>query len=117
MTGVDLDPHLEAFVRRQIDAGRYHDVGEVIRDRLRLLSLGLGGVEDHPIVVDTGQFIGRPADGAAAQSIALYIKESVDPMEDHTASADYRGALAQVLAERVFLQAAEEARRRRDGGR
>jgi len=37
MTSVDLDPHLEAFVRRQIDAGRYHDVGEVIRDGLRLL--------------------------------------------------------------------------------
>jgi len=37
MTSVDLDPHLEAFVRRQIDAGRYHDVGEVISDGLRLL--------------------------------------------------------------------------------
>jgi antitoxin ParD1/3/4 len=37
MANVDLDPHLEAFVRRQIDAGRYHDVGEVIRDGLRLL--------------------------------------------------------------------------------
>jgi antitoxin ParD1/3/4 len=37
MTSVDLDPHLEAFVRWQIDAGRYHDVGEVIRDGLRLL--------------------------------------------------------------------------------
>lgn len=37
MTSVDLDPHLEAFVRRQIDAGRYHDVGEVIREGLRLL--------------------------------------------------------------------------------
>jgi len=85
--------------------------------RVARLALGLGGVEDHPIVVGTGQFIGRPADGATAQSIALYIKESVDPMEDHTASADYRRALAQVLAERVLLRAAEEARRRRDGGR
>jgi CO/xanthine dehydrogenase FAD-binding subunit len=34
-------------------------------------------------------------------------------MEDHTASADYRRALAQVLIERVLLRAAEDARRRR----
>jgi hypothetical protein len=34
-------------------------------------------------------------------------------MEDHTASADYRRALAQVLAERVVLRAIEDARRKR----
>lgn len=37
MPSVDLDPHLEAFVRRQIDAGRYQDVGEAVREGLRLL--------------------------------------------------------------------------------
>ena len=36
-------------------------------------------------------------------------------MEDHAASADYRRALAQVLAERVVLRAAEDARRKRGG--
>jgi hypothetical protein len=34
-------------------------------------------------------------------------------MEDHTASADYRRALAQVLAERVVLRAIDDARRKR----
>jgi hypothetical protein len=33
-------------------------------------------------------------------------------MEDHTASPDYRRALARVLAERVVLRAAAAARRK-----
>jgi aerobic carbon-monoxide dehydrogenase medium subunit len=77
------------------------------------LPLGLGGVEDRPIIVDTMEFVGRQADTRTAKAIALYVKESVDPMEDHSASADYRRALAQVLAERVVLRAAEEARHKR----
>jgi CO/xanthine dehydrogenase FAD-binding subunit len=34
-------------------------------------------------------------------------------MEDHSASADYRRALAQVLIERVVSRAAEDARQKR----
>jgi CO/xanthine dehydrogenase FAD-binding subunit len=81
--------------------------------RIASLALGLGGVEDRPVAVDMGQFNGRTADAATAKDIALYIKESVDPMEDHTASAPYRRALSQVLAERVVVRAAEEARCKR----
>ena len=36
-TSVALSLHLESFVREQIDAGAYNNVGEVIRDGLRLL--------------------------------------------------------------------------------
>ncbi len=36
-TSVALSPRLEAFVRDQIDAGRYNNVSEVVRDCLRLL--------------------------------------------------------------------------------
>jgi CO/xanthine dehydrogenase FAD-binding subunit len=85
-------------------------------DRISALALGLGGVEDRPIVVKTGAFIGRPADNATAQALAQYICERLDPMEDHAASADYRRALAKVLAERVMLRAVEDARRTRGGG-
>jgi CO/xanthine dehydrogenase FAD-binding subunit len=81
------------------------------------LSLGLGGVEDRPIVVDTAGFIGRPAAAAAAKAIALHAAQSVDPMEDRGASADYRRALSQVLAERVVVRAAEAARQKRVGVR
>jgi len=85
-------------------------------DRIAALSLGLGGVEDRPVAVDTAAFVGRPPDAETAQALAHYISESVEPMEDHTASADYRRALAQVLIERVVLGAAEDARRKRGGG-
>jgi CO/xanthine dehydrogenase FAD-binding subunit len=82
-------------------------------DRIAALALGLGGVEDRPIFLDTAGFLGRPADAATAQALAHYICERLDPMEDHTASADYRRALARVLAERVVLRAAADARRKR----
>jgi CO/xanthine dehydrogenase FAD-binding subunit len=36
-------------------------------------------------------------------------------MEDHSATADYRRALAKVLIERVVLRAAEAARAKREG--
>jgi CO/xanthine dehydrogenase FAD-binding subunit len=81
------------------------------------LSLGLGGVEDRPISVDTAGFIGRPADAATAKAIALHAAQSVDPMEDRGASADYRRALSRVLAERVVVRAAEAARQKRVGVR
>jgi CO/xanthine dehydrogenase FAD-binding subunit len=81
--------------------------------RITSLALGLGGVEDRPIAVATAAFVGRAADAETAQAIALYAKESVDPMEDHAASVDYRWALTQVLAERVVLRAADAARRKR----
>jgi CO/xanthine dehydrogenase FAD-binding subunit len=82
-------------------------------DRIIALALGLGGVEDRPIIVDTGPYIGPPADAATAQAFARHICRPLKPMEDHAASADYRRALAQVLAERVVLRAAADARRKR----
>ena len=36
-TSVALSPHLEAFVREQVEAGQYNNVSEVVRDGLRLL--------------------------------------------------------------------------------
>jgi CO/xanthine dehydrogenase FAD-binding subunit len=83
--------------------------------RIARLALGLGGVEDRPIAVDTAAFCGRPADVATAAAIAHSIGETVDPMEDHSATADYRRALAKVLIERVVLRAAEAARAKREG--
>ena len=83
--------------------------------RIATLALGLGGVEDRPIVVDTKAYIGWPADAATAGAIAQAIDERVNPMEDHAASADYRRALARVLVERVVLRAATDARRKRTG--
>jgi len=50
------------------------------------------------------------ADGVTVQTLARRVVTSLEPMEDHTATADYRRALAQVLIERVLLRAVEAAR-------
>lgn len=36
-TSVALSPHFEAFVRQQVDSGRFNNVSEVVRAGLRLL--------------------------------------------------------------------------------
>jgi CO/xanthine dehydrogenase FAD-binding subunit len=79
--------------------------------RVGRLALGLGGVEDRPIAVDAREVIGATADGGTAQALARRVAASLAPMEDHTATADYRRALAQVLIERVVLHATEAAKR------
>ena len=73
------------------------------------LSFGLGGVEDRPFVVDTPDFIGRPATLATAQEIADAAAETVDPMIDLQASAAYRRQLVRVLGARVIAAAIADA--------
>ncbi len=78
--------------------------------RVTDLSLGLGGVENRPIVIDTMNFLGRPADEVAV-ALAEHAAASVTPMQDHAASAEYRIALTRVLVEQVFADALADARR------
>jgi 2-furoyl-CoA dehydrogenase FAD binding subunit len=86
---------------------------EVVLDgdgRIGRLSLGLGGVVDRPIAVDTRAVVGAMADGGTVQTLARRIAAKLEPMEDHAATADYRRALAQVLTERVVTRAVEAAK-------
>jgi len=88
---------------------------EVVLDsdgRIGRLALGLGGVADRPIAVDTQEAVGAMADGGTAGTLARRAAAGLDPMEDHVASAEYRRALARVLIERVVLRAVEDARRK-----
>jgi len=80
--------------------------------RVRNLAVALGGVEDHPISLDTAELLAGPDAAAVARAIAFRAAANVDPMEDHTASADYRRALAEVLVERVVLRAVDDARQK-----
>jgi len=79
-------------------------------ERIAGLALGFGGVVDRPIAVDTREIVGAVADGGTVQTLARRIAAGLDPMQDHTASADYRRALAQVLTERVLMCAIEVAK-------
>lgn len=82
-------------------------------ERLVALSLGLGGVESRPIAVDVEGFIGRPVRGVAP-ALADHVAASVDPMEDHSASAQFRIALTRTLVERVMEKAIDHAVRHRE---
>jgi CO/xanthine dehydrogenase FAD-binding subunit len=79
--------------------------------RLSGLSLGLGGVESRPVALDVTAFIGRPVSEAIAdlpeQAIA-----TLDPIEDHSASAEFRIDLARALIRRVLQKAHADAGRR-----
>jgi 2-furoyl-CoA dehydrogenase FAD binding subunit len=81
-------------------------------ERLEQLSLGVGGVESRPIAIEVKSFLGRPS-GEIAASLAEHAAVSLTPMEDHSASADYRIALTKVLVERAVNAALEMARQRR----
>ena len=82
-------------------------------DRLEELSLGVGGVESRPVAIDGKGFLGRSGSEIAANLCEL-AAVSVTPMEDHSASAEYRIALTKVLVERAVNDALAMARQRRD---
>ena len=73
--------------------------------RLEALSLGLGGVETRPVVLDAGSFRGERADAALAARIAAEAAQRADPLHDYKASADYRRALVRALGARVLEKA------------
>lgn len=83
---------------------------EVKVGRLHHLRLGLGGVEDRPILIDVSGFSGADVTGDLSAAIAEHAGEVVRPLDDMSASADYRRALAVTLARQVLDEALTEAR-------
>jgi 2-furoyl-CoA dehydrogenase FAD binding subunit len=77
--------------------------------RIAALALGLGGVENRPVAIDTSGFLGRAADAAVVTELAEHAVRSVVPMEDHVADAEYRLALSRTLVGRVVPQAIADA--------
>ncbi len=73
------------------------------------LTLGLGGVEERPVVIAGEGFAGAPATAETARQIASEAARGVDPMTDPQASAAYRRQLVAVLGARVLSQAFERA--------
>jgi CO/xanthine dehydrogenase FAD-binding subunit len=87
---------------------------EVTTDgRVAALSLGLGGVEDRPIVADTQAAVGAPATAETARAVAEAAAAAVEPMSDVQAEPEYRRQLVRVLGadaiETAFGRARGEA--------
>lgn len=76
---------------------------------LSAISLGLGGVEDRPLIADSAAFVGKPATAGTAADIAAAAAEAVEPMVDLQANADYRRQLVRVLGARVLETAFKDA--------
>jgi 2-furoyl-CoA dehydrogenase FAD binding subunit len=81
-------------------------------DRVEDLSLGVGGVESRPVAIHVRNFLGRSADEIASE-LSEHAATGVTPMEDHSASADYRLALTKVLVAQAFAAAVADARQNR----
>ncbi len=73
--------------------------------KIETLRLALGGVEDRAILVDTSDAIGQGVGNGVAEEIAQQAAAAVDPIEDMTASADYRKALVETLAAKAIDKA------------
>lgn len=82
--------------------------------RIAALALGLAGVENRPVAVETSGFLGRAADEDTTAEIAEHAVQSVVAMEDHVADAGFRLALSRELIRRVMPRAIGEARLRRE---
>ena len=76
---------------------------------LSAVSLGLGGIEDRPVLADLSDFAGAPATPQTAAEAARLAAERADPIEDPKASAAYRRQLVRVLGARVLERAFERA--------
>ena len=76
---------------------------------LAAVSLGLGGIEDRPLLANLADFVGAPATARTASEAAALAADLVDPMEDPRASAAYRRQLVRVLGARVLERAFERA--------
>lgn len=77
------------------------------------LRVGLGGVEDRPVLADTTGFRGTKANRETARALAAAASAAADPMSDFKASADYRRALVLAMVERAALTAFEAAKTHR----
>ena len=73
------------------------------------VTLGLGGIEDRPVLADLAGLAGMPATPETAAEAAALAADRVDPIEDPKASAAYRRQLVRVLGARALERAFERA--------
>lgn len=72
---------------------------------IEALRLGFGGIEDKPVRPNLDSYLGALARPEMATDIAEQAANTLEPMDDATASADYRRSLAKLLGARVITSA------------
>lgn len=78
--------------------------------RITALDVGLGGIEDRPVVPDAGECIGEPPEEALTEEFAKRIAAGLHPMSDHAATPAFRRALARRLVRDTVAEALAQAR-------
>lgn len=78
------------------------------------LRVGLSGVGERPILIDTSQLSGEIPSNKIADEIVNRTRRSIEPISDLQASAAYRTHLAGIYAKKVFNKAVERSRQRID---
>ena len=102
----------ERFAFREI-AERHGDFAiAAVACRVRLeggevkeITVGIGGVEDRPVVVTPDGFAGEEPGQALVEAVAVEVAGGLDPLNDHAASAGQRRALARTLVRRTLAEA------------
>ncbi len=88
-------------------------IAQVAADgRLESVSMVLGAAADRPVVMTgaLGDLVGRLADEVMAAELEARCAAAVaQPLSDHQGPAEYRRAMAGVMARRAFLRAVERA--------
>ena len=71
--------------------------------------VGLAGVGERPILIDTSQFAGEKPSDRLADEVMTRARRSIEPVSDMQASAEYRTHLAGIFARKVFDAAIRQA--------
>ncbi len=73
------------------------------------IRVGLAGVGERAVLIDTSQLIGQKPSDSIAEEIMVRARRSIEPASDMQASADYRTHLAGIFARKVFDAAIRRA--------
>ncbi len=104
----------EKFVVSDIDhpiasASAHLVLGDDGSIRSARLALG-GGLRKHVVIDSPRELVGRTPEPGVLEEVYSMARDSVDPLEDHVASAEYRRHLIGTMAKRSVIRAYSRAR-------
>ncbi len=79
-------------------------------DRVVRLSVGLAGIGERPVLINTASFEGQKLSADVLDAIETNARQGIDPVNDLQASAQFRTHMAGVMARHVVFEALNRAR-------